>query len=76
VNDSITPVVRCPKSDCGHPIDEHVGDIADLIPTIPKRCIRCTCRMTPNLIAVAALFGDLTNTEPSRISRQPDGSWS
>lgn len=65
-----TPTVRCPRSECGHPIDFHHAD---------AECdARCGCRVTPNTIAVALLFGDLTppaGTQPTRISRQADGSW-
>lgn len=47
-----TPVIRCPQ--CEHLIDNHSKYI----------CEDCPCRMTPNLIAVAAvhaaLFGELT----------------
>lgn len=72
-----TPIVRC--SGCDHPIDWHTGQ--------PGGCTSgpsaCSCRMTPNLIANAAIYGALTAgltrpqaTPPQRISRQPDGSWS
>lgn len=81
--ESVTPTIRCPREECNHPIDNHVGSIADLIPTIPKTCTGCDCRLTPNTIAVAAvhsaLYGELTpapSPAPVRISRQPDGSWS
>lgn len=56
-----TPIVRCPR--CDHPINHHTA----LAPC-------CECKMDPNLIAVALLFGDLT-PPPTSISRQPDGSW-
>jgi hypothetical protein len=71
-----TPIVRCPR--CEHQIDDHVGFES---PSCGVGCSRadCDCRVTPNTIAVAAIntamFGDLTEPTPTRISRQPDGSW-
>jgi hypothetical protein len=66
-----TPIVRCPVPTCGHPIDHHDLCCQDGA----CRTEGCGCRVTPNTIAVALLFGDLTPTPATRISRQPDGSW-
>jgi len=49
-----TPIVRCPR--CEHPIDNHAAD---------RSCTAvgfngCGCMVSPNTIAVALLFGDLT----------------
>lgn len=61
-----TPTVRCPR--CEHPINDHRDN---------QPCRLCTCRMDPNLIAVALLFGGLTQppAPPRSIARKPDGSW-
>lgn len=63
-----TPIVRCPKNSCNHPINMHHED---------AECdARCGCRVDPNTIAVALLFGDLTPAPGTQhIRRQPDGSW-
>lgn len=63
-----TPIVRCPR--CEHPINDHRDN---------QPCRLCTCRMDPNLIAIALLFGGLTQLPslplPTSVKRQPDGSW-
>lgn len=69
--------VRCPRRECSHPINDHI----DSRRGEPSGCVvsSCTCRVDPNTIALAAvqtaLFGDLTPA-PTRVSRQPEGSWS
>lgn len=68
-----TPIVRCPRPTCGHPINMH-HEAAECD-------ARCGCHVDPNTIAVAqvhqVLFGDLTQTDDrlTSVSRQPDGSW-
>ena len=65
-----TPTVKCPR--CEHSINMHRRNAADAATTC------CPCRMDPNLIAVALLFGDLTPTPgPQRVTRDPKtGDWS
>lgn len=66
MDQNTTPTVRCPR--CDHSINSHAEN------DVCKVCL--ACNVDPNLIAVALLFGDLTPTPSTRISRQSDGSWS
>ena len=67
----VTPIVRCPV--CEHPIDNHSATA----PCNAEAFGGCHCQTSPNTIAVALLFGDLTPTpETVSIRRRPDGSWS
>lgn len=70
-----TPTVRCPVRTCAHPINNHSADGTCTAAAFSG----CNCRLDPNTIAVALLFGELTPspaTPPRTISRQADGSWS
>ena len=78
-----TPIVRCPR--CDHPIDSHVGDITGLAPGcrvgLDSAHVAgpCPCNLSPNLIAVGLLFGDLTplpGSTPRSVIRNTNREWS
>lgn len=76
---STPTVVRCPDPACGHPIDDHHRQLTRYGRTgcyqaNTVTAAQCPCEKTPNDVACALLFGELTPVPPTDPA-VAEGGW-